>query len=70
MVETEAGGAKGNVVAEASAGENVNSVTWLSRDTLLVGSRGNTELQIWKLHPHLGDPPLPTASQPQWLALS
>lgn len=42
-------------MAEASVAPDATSLLWLSDDTLLVGSSGNTELQILRLHSDLGE---------------
>ena len=44
-----------DILAAAYVGAAVSSLTWLSDNTLLVGSRSNANLQTWRLDPELGE---------------
>ena len=44
-----------DILAVAYVGAAVNSLTWLSDSTLLVGSSSNADLQTWRLDPELGE---------------
>ena len=54
------------VLAEASAGSDVSSLTWYTSDILLVGSSGNSELQFWRLDSASG---LIGSTSPFWAAI-